>query len=184
MGGVNLGIGRIIIIIGLIVVGVVVLANGFSGSDVTAAPETESPVATGPTGPTGETGSDTGGGAGGSPTEAPPAVEPQEPVDVNVGVLNGTSVTGLAGEAQLTLEDAGYTISQEAADSPIKPIEKTILYFRGGANAAQNEVDAQTLSDGFFDGAPVRQLNEDFQTIVKPKTAVLVVLGEDQSSGG
>jgi hypothetical protein len=184
MGVVNLGIGRIVIIIGLIVVGVVVLANGFSGSDVTGATQTESPAATGPTGTTGPTGSDTGGGAGGSPTEAPPAVEPLEPAEVNVGVLNGTSVTGLAGEAQLTLEDAGYTISQDAADSPIKPIAKTIVYFRGGADAAQNEVDAQTLSDGFFDGATVRELNEDFQTIVKPKTDVLVVLGEDQSSGG
>jgi hypothetical protein len=171
MGSVNQGTARIVIIVALVAVGAVVLANGFdSGGGVTAATPSgsETPSPTGTLTP--------------SETSTPSATEtpsPQQPSQVIFMALNGTDVTGLAAEAQQLLEDAGYTPAQEAGNTPTGGVQVTTVYYRGGANAAQNQSDAQYLADTFFEGAEVDKLGPAFDEVVPSIATVVVVVGQD-----
>ena len=169
----NTGTARIIIIVALLVTGGLVLANGFasptaveagsqpdvvaspSPSPSTAAPETDSPA---------------------------PAVEetpkPAAPKDIPIAVFNGTYETGLAGTVMERLLADGYRSGQEPTDTETKPVEHTVVYFVGGADAAQNESNATELADTSFKGAKVKELSADVGD-VDPSVLVVVVLGED-----
>jgi hypothetical protein len=59
----------------------------------------------------------------------------------------------------------------------------SIVYFRADADRAQNQADAQLLSDEYLGGVPVERLPADLadSDAVDPATDVLVVLGEDQA---
>ncbi len=172
MGSVNQGTARIVIIVALVAVGAVVLANGFDGDGgVTAA----TPSGTGSPSPTGTlTPSET------TPPSATETPSPLQPSQVIFMALNGTDVTGLAAEAQQVLEDAGYTPAQEAGNAPTGGVQVTTVYYRGGANSAQNQSDAQYLADTFFEGAEVDRLGPAFDESVVPSIAtVVVVVGQD-----
>jgi hypothetical protein len=166
---VNPGIARLAIIIALIVGGVAVLANGFSEEGAAATPDestTPSPTDTP------------------SPTETPqPTIVPNQE-GVLVQVLNGTSRAGYAATFQETLvETGGYLAAGEPGDAPDKPVVDSIVYYRGDRNRAQNQADAQLLSDEYLGGVPVERLPADLANsdAVDPATDVLVLLGEDQA---
>jgi len=164
---VNLGTWRIVILAALVAFGAVILSNGFSGGPVAAPP-------TGPPGPTGPTGDPTG-------TQTPEPPPPEGQVDgVAVAVFNGTGTVGLAADVTIVLQDAGYTIGQDATDAPNKGVRGTTVYFRGGPDAAQNEANAQLLADDQFGGAKVRRINPGFADLVKADTDLVIVLGQDQ----
>ncbi len=175
----NLGTGRIVVIIALVAGGIAILANGFSGGGVaTASP---SPSATphhhhhrspSPT-------VSAGGTTAGLPS-------PQPPKDVTVAVFNGTNSAGLAAQADQQLTTGGYVSGQAPANSPVPGIAKTTIYYRGGAKAAQNQADAQQVADSFFKGAKVALLGSDFASSVVNSVQVVVVLGADYAttSGG
>lgn len=168
MGAVNLGTWRIAILAALIAFGAVVLSNGFSGgADVD---ETPSPTATGPTGTT------TG------PTETETAEPPPEGQveGVTFAVFNATDEDGLAAQVTLDLQDAGYTIAQDAANAEASGVERTTVYFRGGADAAQNRANAELLVEDHLAGAKVARLNPSFADLVPQDTQLVIVLGEDQ----
>ena len=172
----NLGTARIVVIVALVVAGVAILFNGFG--DQSAALPAGGAVSGSPT-PTA-----TSGPSGSSPTTSPstpPLPDPLAPGDVTVAVFNGTATTGLAAQGDQTLTDAGYVSGQAPADSPVKPIPKTTIYYRGGPDADQNQADAQEIADSFFKGASVEELGEDFDnpdTLAK-SVQVVVVLGEN-----
>ncbi len=179
MARVNLSPARLAVLVALVVAGVAVLLNGFgddgavlAGGDGSPAPTQTDSGDTGPTGPSP------------SPTEsAEPELEAQ--VDgVMIQVLNGTNEVGLAAEVQEFLVSKGYVASQEAADAPAKPVESTTVYFRGGQDAAQNEVDAEHLARRFLKGveAGVESLGESLDASVAPKTQLVVLLGEDYAA--
>ena len=177
----NLGIGRIIVIIALVAGGIAILANGFSGGGIVAANPSPSPSAhhhhhhsSSPS-----TTPSTGGGASGLPS-------PQPPKDVTVAVLNSTNSAGLAAKADQQLTTGGYVSGQAPADSPVPGLPKTVVYYRGGAKAAQNQADAQQIADSFFHGAKVDLLGTDFESSVNSSVQVVVVLGQDYvaTSGG
>ena len=172
----NLGTARIVVIVALVVAGVAILFNGFG--DQTAALPTGG-VASGS--PTPTTGSNPSGSSPTTTPSTPPLPDPQPPADVTVAVFNGTATTGLAAQGDQTLTDAGYVSGQVPADSPVKPIPKTTIYYRGGPDAEQNQADAQEIADSFFKGAAVEELGEDFDnpdTLAK-SVQVVVVLGEN-----
>jgi hypothetical protein len=166
MGRVNLGTARIVIIAALFVGGVAVLANGFGDSTTVEDP---------------------GGGVGASsssPSAASPTTDPSEPPKetpspqtqgVLIAVLNGTFETGLAGEVQQTLEADGYVAAQDPTDAQSKPVAKTVVYFRGGADAAQNRSDAHYLADTYLDGARVALLGSDQGSIAKSAQLVIII---------
>jgi hypothetical protein len=171
---VNLGTARIVILAALVVAGAVVLAQGFGagGGDATQAA---------PNGPAEESPTES---PEPSPQESPSAAErTPEPNTKGIvfEVFNGTEETGLAGEWQQFLASEGQIAARDASDSPIPDIPKTILYFRGGDEAAQNKSDATYLSDTYFDAAPVKKLGADFSEAVAPDTQVLIVLGANAS---
>ena len=133
----NPGIARLAIVIALVIGGVAVLANGFEDEGVAAPPE----PSTSP-----------------SPTRTPsPSPSPQASIVPNqkgvlVQVLNGTSRAGYAADFQEMLVDVGeYLPAGDAGDAPDKPILDSIVYFRADGNKAQNEADAQLLSDEYLE---------------------------------
>lgn len=164
----NPGIARLAIIIALIVGGVAVLANGFSEEGVAATPDdssTPSPTQTP------------------SPSQTPPPTIVPNQEGVLVQVLNGTSRAGYAGDFQDMLVDtAGYLAAGDPGDAPNKPVVDSIVYYRADGNKAQNQADAQLLSDEYLGGVPVERLPADLADAdaVDPATDVLVLLGEDQ----
>jgi hypothetical protein len=164
---VNLGVARLAIVAALVVVGVAVLAKGFSEGTPVPAPESPSPSASPTT----------------SPTDQPqPSVSPNQD-GVLVQVLNGTNTAGAAGDFQILLEDENYLKAGEPGDAPDKPVLDSVVYFRADDNAAQNRADAQLLSDTYLDGAAVERLPADHEAIVSESADVIVVLGEDHVEG-
>ena len=175
MGRVNLGTARIVIIVALAAGGIALLANGFAGTVVTPA--------------------DADGGGASSPTSSsptdsaspskPPKETPSPQVEgVQIAVLNGTNEVGLAGQVQQLLVDDGYLPAQDADDADAKPVPKTVVYFRGGANAAQNRSDARYVADKYFDGARVGLLDPGQITNVTDSAQVIIIIGVDYAGAG
>jgi hypothetical protein len=75
----------------------------------------------------------------------------------------------------------GYLAAGDPGDSPDKPIVDSIVYFRADNDKAQNEADAQLLSDEYLSGVSVERLPADLADAVDPAADVIVVLGEDQA---
>jgi hypothetical protein len=177
MGRVNLGTARIVIILALTVGGIAVLANGFGSAAVVPPPT----------------------GAGGSGTESPsssPSTTPSQPPKetpspqiegVQIAVFNGTNETGLAAQVQQLLEADGYVAAQDPADADTKPAPKTIIYFRGGADAAQNRSNARHIADTYFDGARVALIDPDLAANIADSAQAIIIVGVDYpgaSTGG
>ncbi|HEY7401699.1 MAG TPA: LytR C-terminal domain-containing protein [Actinomycetota bacterium] len=172
----NVGTTRIVIVAALVVAGLVVLLSGFPSVGGVAAG-----------GPGGTTSPSTSVSPSTSPTPTPePPPDPQPAKKINFFVLNGTNSTGLAGiqAERLANQDLTPALNDQnvaAGDAPTKPAKKTIVYFRGGDGAAQNESDAQWVADTFYAGAAVRELSPEIEGDVVPAEAnVVVLLGEDQ----
>lgn len=172
----NLGTARIVIIVALVVAGVAVLANGFASGTVVTPPGggggTTAPGATGPDGSSPTT-----------PPTKPPRVVPSPQIQgVLIAVFNGTNETGLAGQVQQLLTADGYVAAQDPADVNPKPVAKTVIYFRGGADALQNRSDAQHVAETYFNGARVTLLSSDQASTIDPTTQVVIIVGVDYAS--
>jgi LytR cell envelope-related transcriptional attenuator len=166
---VNLGVARLAIVAALVVVGVAVLANGFSeGTTPVSTPDTPSPSPS----------------ASPSPTDRPRQTVSPNQDGVLVQVLNGTNTAGAAGDFQILLEDENYLKAGEPGDAPDKPVLDSVVYFRADDQAAQNRADAQLLADTYLEGAAVERLPATFEGLVSESADVIVVLGEDHVEGG
>lgn len=171
----NTGTARIVIIVAMLVVGGLVLANGFASTG-TAAVGASPGGGTSPTPSASSTPTETD-----SPPPEPEAPKPAKPEDTPVAVFNGTSSLGLAGRVMELLGADGYVVGQEPADAPSKPVTETIVYFVGGADAAQNESNAGALADSYFRGAKVKELAADLGDLVDRAVQVVVVVGENDT---
>jgi transcription elongation factor len=176
---VNTGTIRIAIVVALLAVGALVLSNGFADTGTAAAGPPDggsSPSASGSETPTATN------------TPPPPAVEtpaPNAPKDTSVAVFNGTDSVGLAGSVMEELLADGYKAGQDPADAPTNGVEKTIVYFVGGADAAQNQSDATALAEKHFKGAKIKELSSDLGDVVDKGVQVVVVVGlNDVPPGG
>jgi LytR cell envelope-related transcriptional attenuator len=173
---VNTGTARIVIIVALLVVGGLVLANGFNTPRPVAAgvsPEPGASLSPSPTGTSTETD---------SPPPADETPKPSAPKDIPVAVFNGTNTLGLAAEVMDGLVGDGYKLGQEPTDAPQKPVAKTVVYFAGGEDAAQAESNATALAEKYFKGARVRELSAELGDLVDHGVQVVVVIGEDEAS--
>lgn len=167
----NMGTARIAIVLALVVGGIAVLANGFGGS-FSATPPTGGGSSTGGSSPTSIA----------SPTKAPRETPSPQVQGVGIAVFNGTNETGLAGQVQQLLEGDGYVAAQDAADAPNKPVAKTIVYFRGGSDAAQNRSDAKRVATKYFDGARVVLLGSDQAGSIAREAQVVIIVGVDYAN--
>jgi len=171
---VNLGTGRILILVALVVVGIAVLANGFpDGGTGPAAPAASVSSPGGTTSPT---------TPGGSSSPTPTATPPPQVDGVTVMALNGTNVTGAAAAAQDMLVQKGYTAPVPAADAPNAGVSTTTVYYRTGADAAQNKSNATQIAKKYFKNAPVKKLDQTFADVVPTSVSVVVVVGDDYAS--
>lgn len=167
----NTGSIRIAIVVALVAVGALVMSNGFADTSTATGPQVDgtSPSSSVSPGPS-------------TTSTPPPAVEtpaPDAPKDTSVAVFNGTDTQFLAGTVMEDLLAAGYAKGQDPTDAPSKPIEKTIVYFVGGADAAQNESNATALAQKHFKGAKVKELSSDLGDVVDKGVQVVVVIGLD-----
>ena len=162
----NPGVSRLAIVIALVIGGVALLANGFSDDETVASPR---------------------GSSSPSPSESPsPSRSPSQSIVPNkdgvlVQVLNGTSRPGYAGDFQILLEDEGYLRAGQPADAPDKPVVDSVVYFRKDDNRAQNQADAQLLSETYLSNVAVKPLPAALVDLVSESADVVVVLGEDQA---
>ncbi|HUL85055.1 MAG TPA: LytR C-terminal domain-containing protein [Actinomycetota bacterium] len=169
----NLGTGRILILVSLVVIGVVVLANGFpEGGGAVAAPSASPSSPGASTSPTG----------GGSTSPQPTATPTPQVQGVTVMALNGTNVTGAAAAAQAMLVQKGYSAPVAAADAPNAGVTTTTVYYRTGADAAQNKSNATQMAKKYFNGAPVKKLDQTFVDVVPATVSIAVVVGSDYAS--
>ncbi len=162
----NLGTARIAIIVALFVSGIAILANGFGTSATVNNPvgaPGDSSVSPSETSPTA------------NPSQPPKETPSPEIQGVLITVLNGTFEVGLASQVQQTLEADGYVAAQDPDDTQSKPVAKTVVYFRGGADAAQNRSNAHYLADTYLDGARVALLGSDQGSIAKSAQLVIIV---------
>lgn len=166
----NLSPARLAVIVALVVGGVAVLLNGFELSTDTAAaggsPSPSVTVSPLPTTPA-------------SPTDVATDTPAPETDGVTIMVFNGTSQTGLAGIVQQDLQDQGYDAPTDAANALSSTIPRTTVYFRVGADEAQNEANATYMAEEFLDGAVVKPLGEDYDTQVDKDIELVVVVGND-----
>jgi hypothetical protein len=172
MARVNLSPARLIVLVALVVGGVAVLLNGFgTDGDVAAVGGTSpSPSLALSTSPTTTT----------SPSPSTATNTPKPEIEgVTFGVLNATATAGLAAEVQQMLETEGYAKGPEAANAPTTGVAKTTVYFRGGADAAQNESNATKMAEEFLDGAEVKLLGAEYESSVPEDTQLVVVIGAD-----
>jgi hypothetical protein len=176
MARVNLSPARLAVLVALVVGGIAVMMNGFGDEGTAVAGGgggVVTPTASESVAPTGSS----------SPSQSQsPAVELEPQVDgVMIQVLNGTDATGLASQAEQFLENKGYVAALPAADAAQKGVPDTIVYFRTGDDAEQNEVDAANLAKKYLKGvdATVKPLNASLDADVAPKTQIVVVLGQD-----
>ena len=164
----NLSTGRVLVIVALVVVGLAVLANGFSDSGTTGAALTPTPSGGGHTTSTTP-----------PPTSAPPSPTPApQTKGVLFMAMNGTDVPGAGAAAQTKLSNAGYTVATPAIDAPTSGIKKTIVYYRNDDNAPQNLSNANYVAQHYFKHAEVKPLDPTMQGVPKSATLVVVV-GED-----
>jgi hypothetical protein len=176
MGRVNLGTARIVIILALAAGGIAILANGFGSAAVVPPP---TGAGSGTTSPSSSPSS--------SPTQPPKETPSPEIRGVKIAVFNGTNEPGLAAQVQQVLEADGYVAAQDPADAASKPVPKTIVYFRGGSNAAQNRSDAKYVADTYFSGARVSLLDPALAANIADSAQVVIIVGVDYagaSTGG
>lgn len=167
----NLGTARILIIVGLALVGAAVLASGFDDEGGTVSGPSPSVTPSPGASPTG----------GASPTSDPTPTETPTPQTqgVSVMVLNGTSVQGLAAEAQQILVGEGYVAPVDPDNAPNPGAKRTTVYFRPGENEAQNRSDATYASETLFPGSKVAKLGAVYDDIVPNSATIVVVVGQD-----
>jgi hypothetical protein len=171
------GSARLVVLALAVVVGVVILTKGLSGTPGGAVVptdggnSTESPSTSGPA-PTGSTtGPDTTGGGDGEPT-------PQQE-GVVVAIYNATSTDGLAGACEADLKKDGYVIA-ETGNFP--PAVGTTIYYREGA---QGKADAQHLKETAIpEAGPVKKLPAGLpsDTPIPKEAELVVVLGNDYAA--
>jgi hypothetical protein len=170
MERVNLGTARIVVIVALVVGGVAVLVNGFSGT--TAAAPSGGPTASVTSTPSATVSASTG-----------PVATPSPQVNgVTISVFNGTTTTGLGAQAQQTLTNAGYVAPADAGNAPTTGIAVTTVYYRGGAAAAQNKSDATYMVKKYFKGGKVALLGNEFNSLINKDVQLVVVVGEDYAA--
>ena len=163
----SLGIGRIAVVVALVVGGVAVLASAFDtpasapvvpGSHVSSSPSTR-------------------------PHSTPTPTPPPRKTGVKIAVFNGTSSAGIAAQVQQMLQQDGYVPAQQATNSPVTPINHTVVYYRNDAAAAQNHADAQYIATKYFKGARVAELGLSFTDLARG-ASVAIVLGQDYANSG
>jgi hypothetical protein len=169
---VNLGVGRVLVIVALVAAGIVVLAKGFGGTGATVA-ASASPSAT-------RTRSSAASATStATPTESPSSTPAPRTKGVLFMVLNGTTVTGLGAAAEEMLTSHDYAAPVPAANAPTQGVKTTTVYYRPGQNEAQNKSDATYVSETYFPGSKVDKLGPAFDTIVPQAATIAIVVGED-----
>lgn len=167
---------KAIVVGAAVIVGALVLLNGFGSSgspapapDVQVAPSPSAPATRPPRSP--------------KPVREKPTVADPSPTieGIRLGVYNATSTAGLATKAADDLQAEGYTIKQ--LGNAVDTSKTSAVYYL----KSQDSESAQTLADKTFKGLTAEELPADY-TIKDENDAegppakgvqVVVIVGED-----
>jgi polyisoprenyl-teichoic acid--peptidoglycan teichoic acid transferase len=107
-------------------------------------------------------------------TSSPEAIAAALPPKINIEVLNGTNIVGLAQKTASLLEAAGFTVSK-VANADQKDYEKTVIY-----NISGDNTDAVTKLRTIIDA----NLSPEIPAAITPpdKTDFLIILGKNAAS--
>ena len=153
---------RGLLVVAAIALGLLVLSKAFLPGDSvppTTPVEQDTTLTTAPTSP--------------ATTAAPPIrtqPSPLDPSEIKLQVLNGTEVSGLAGDTAELLEDAGYDI--QAIGDAETSYEITTLFHK-----PKRKADAELLKLQFFPGAELQIADDDV------KVDITVNIGADYAAG-
>lgn len=101
-----------------------------------------------------------------SPSPTREVLEPLDPSEISLQVLNGTEVSGLAADTAELLEQAGYDVVT-IGDAEASYDMTTLFYKR------KRKVDAQLLQQAYFPSAKLEVAGED------TKVDITINLGTD-----
>jgi hypothetical protein len=138
-----------------VALGIFVLSKAFPGSGQAITEEPGAPAS--PTAPA---------ATAISPPQTRASPQVSEPSEVSVQILNGTSVSGLADETRLVLEDAGYDVL--TIGNANRSYETTTLFYH-----PKSQADAEALAQQFFPGAILEETAPDADV------DVTVIIGAD-----
>lgn len=173
-GGSGRSTGRTV---GIIVAGVLALAVvGFGATQLLGGGE-DTPV---PSDTVGETVKQPASGGQSKTTTTPKrtsTANAADPSSVNVAVLNGTTVTGLAAEIARQVEQAGY-VRGTVTNSPDQTRSATIVAYRTEADKAAALKVAQQIGVG---GDAVRPLEQNDAVTAGDQADVVVIVGADRT---
>lgn len=164
--------GRLLGIGAAVVLGIGVVGLGIT--QLTGGDDAPAPSATAPQGTSEESADDSG-----STTEARTTTGSQgasSPSSVNVAVLNGTTVTGLAAEIAQQIEQSGY-IRGTVTNSPDQSRSATIVSFREGRREDALRVAQQV---GVGEDA-VQPLDPSDAVTAGDEADVVVIVGSDRT---
>jgi hypothetical protein len=130
----------------------------------------------------------TGGGGSDQPASTTNEVTPpagqsqttaQSPSEITVGVLNGTSINGLARTTAEKLRTAGYTVPDDLiADAVERNRSATVVYFKEGSRTA-----ARQIADAIGAGPDaIAAMDQDTLTLAGDRAPVVVTVGADQNT--
>lgn len=160
--------GRILVGGGLLalLVGIVLLGSQLFGGGG------EEPTRQADDNPAGQTDGADGGGA----TDTPAEPERIDPATINVQVLNGTQITGLAQRVTDRIKTQGYGTGQPetASDGQTIAAESTVAYREGHKQAAEQVAEELGLS-----GSAVRAMSPETAAAIGETFEVVVTAGRD-----
>ena len=153
----NLSPARLAVIVALVVGGVAVLLNGFEGSTDAAAAGRIAHAERRPSARCRRSPA--------SPTDDPTDTPAPETDGVTFMVFNGTSTTGLGAHGAAGSRSRGVRLHAATAGNALTVAgRQDHVYFRGGADAVQNESNATYMAEEFLGGAAVKLLGVDYET--------------------
>jgi hypothetical protein len=97
-----------------------------------------------------------------------------DPADVTVSVLNGTTVTGLAGKVGSDVESRGFQLGNITNNTEFGFERTTVLYVEGQKPAAQKVARDLGVKD-------VSEADRDARRLAGEGTDVIVIAGEDRA---
>lgn len=173
---------RFVIVVALALVGVLVIANAFDGTDLTAAPDVE--ATTSPDGQQkkdkGDGGQDGGAGQGENGQPTGEGVDPKAAADgATIAVYNATAQTGLAAAVEKRLVKAINANPAQRPNNVEGEEQASIVYYRDDKDAKV----ASFIARRYLRGAETAALKDlDQSTLVatlSPDAQFVITVGTD-----
>jgi hypothetical protein len=177
---------RFVIVVALALVGILVISNGFDGTDLAAVSGSSPSASPSPEkdkknkgGGQGDQQTD-GQGTGGDTTGDGGTLDPKAAAEgVTIAVYNGTVEAGLAAQVELDLEKAIKANPAQDPSNVLGEEEATLLYYRDERDAEVADFIARRYLGG-AEVAPLKDLDQsNLEADLSPDAQIVILVGND-----